>query len=355
MALDPQVQYVLDRVREAGAPEYWQMTPEQARDWHNRKAGILDVESAPVFKVENRAVSGSRGAIPLRIYTPREVAAPFPVLLWLHGGGHVIGSLDSYDAVCRQLALQADCLVVSVDYRLAPEHKFPAGVEDAFEALTWVGRHVDELGGDPKRIAVGGDSAGANLAAVCAILARDAGFPHLLFELLIYPRTASDEDSRSHIEFADGYLLTRRIIQWFHGHYRASEEDRRDFRYAPLVCNDLSRLPPALIIVAEFDPLKDEGLEYARRLREAGNQVQAVTYAGVVHGFFSMGGAVDAGRLAQSFAAAALRNSFAAGAPPASSSGGGTRQAAVVLQSRTEAAPAVPHGSQAERTWGQFI
>jgi acetyl esterase len=314
MALDPQVQYVLDRVRKAGVPEYWQMTPEQARDWHNRKAGILDIKPAPVFKVENRAIPSRRGAIPLRSYTPREAAEGLPVLVWLHGGGHVIGSLDSYDAVCRQLALQADCVVVSVDYRLAPENKFPAGVEDAFEALTWVGRHAGELGADPTRVAVGGDSAGANLAAVCAILARDAGFPHLLFELLIYPRLAPDEDSPSHRELAHGYLLTRRTILWFHDHYRASDEDRRDFRYAPLVCHDLSRLPPALIIVAEFDPLKDEGLEYARRLGEAGNQVEAVTYPGVVHGFFSMGGAVDAGRHAQAFAAAALRRGFATGA-----------------------------------------
>lgn len=313
MALDPQVQDVLDRVRKAGVPEYWQMTPEQARDWHNRKAGILDIEPAAVFKVENRAIPGGGGAIPLRIYTPRDAVGGFPVFVWLHGGGHVIGSLDSYDAVCRQLALQADCVVVSVDYRLAPEHKFPAGVEDAFKALTWVGRHAGALGADPQRIAVGGDSAGANLAAVCAILARDTGFPRLLFELLIYPRTAADEDSPSHREFEDGYLLTRRTILWFHDLYRASDEDRRDFRYAPLICRDLSRLPPALIIVAEFDPLKDEGLAYARRLREAGNEVEAVTYAGMVHGFISMGGAVDAARHAQSFAAAALKRRFAGG------------------------------------------
>jgi acetyl esterase len=233
----------------------------------------------------------------------------------------VIGSLDSYDALCRQLALQTDCFVVSVDYRLAPEHRFPAGVEDAFEALTWVGRHAGEFGGDPQRIAVGGDSAGGNLAAVCAILGRDAGFPPLQFELLIYPRTAPDEESPSHRALADGYLLTRRTILWFHDLYRASDEDRRDFRYAPLVCRDLSRLPPALVIVAEFDPLKDEGLEYARRLRAAGNPVEAVTYAGMVHGFISMGGAVDAARHAQSFAAAALRRRFAAvGARPSSSS-----------------------------------
>ncbi len=164
---------------------------------------------------------------------------PFPVLVWLHGGGHVVGSLDSYDALCRQLALQGDCIVVSVAYRLAPEHKFPAGVEDSFAALRWAGGHAAEIGGDPERLAIGGDSAGGNLAAVCAILARDAGFPALLLQLLVYPRTAPDEDFASHHEFAEGHLLTRKTILWFHDHYRASDADREDFRYAPLICTDL--------------------------------------------------------------------------------------------------------------------
>jgi acetyl esterase len=191
------------------------------------------------------------------------------VMVWLHGGGHVVGSLTSYDALCRMLALEADCIVVSVDYRLAPEHKFPAGVDDCIAALVWAGAHAAEIGGDPDRIAVGGDSAGGNLAAVCAILARDRGFPRLVFQLLVYPRTAPDEELPSHYTYAEGHLLTRRAILWFHEHYRASDADRGDFRYAPLLCPDLTRLPPALVIVGECDPLRDDGITYARALRPA--------------------------------------------------------------------------------------
>jgi acetyl esterase/lipase len=310
MPLDPQVEQVLALVRAAGNREYWQMTPQEARDWHNRKAGLLDIKPAPVLRSEDRAIAGPRGDIPLRIFTPRESVEPLPVLVWLHGGGHVVGSLDSYDALCRSLALQADCVVVSVGYRLAPEHKFPAGVEDSFAALQWAGTHAAEFGGDATRLAIGGDSAGGNLAAVCAILARDAGGPRLVLQLLVYPRTAPNEDSPSHHARAEGYMLTRKTILWFHDHYRASDEDRNDFRYAPLVCADLSRLPPALIVVAEYDPLRDDGVLYAEALKRAGNTVTLTEYAGMVHPFFSMGGAIDMGRKAQADAALALRAAF---------------------------------------------
>jgi acetyl esterase len=312
MPLDPQVKRVLALIREAGNPEYWQMTPEQARDWHERRAGILDIKPQPVSNVEDRHIPGPSVRIPVRVYTPRESAEPFPLLVWLHGGGHVVGSLNSYDAVCRSLSLQADCLVLSVDYRLAPEHKFPAGVQDSFAALSWVMGHAKELGADASRIGIGGDSAGGNLAAVCAILARDASLPLLKQQLLVYPHTAPDEESVSHHEFADGYLLTRRSILWFHGHYRSSEADRQDSRYAPLLCPDLSNLPPALLIVAECDPLRDDGIAYAERLKREGNLVELAQYAGMVHPFFSMGGAVDAGRHAITHAAGALKRAFAA-------------------------------------------
>jgi acetyl esterase len=221
-----------------------------------------------------------------------------------------VGSLDSYDAVCRQLALQGDCIVVSVAYRLAPEHKFPAGVEDSFAALRWVAQHATKIGGDANRLAIGGDSAGGNLAAVCAILARDAGTPKLAMQLLVYPRTAPDEEFPSHYEFAEGHLLTRKTILWFHRHYRASDADRRDFRYAPLICNDLSRLPPALIIVGECDPLRDDGIKYAERLQREGNVVELTDYPGMIHPFLSMGGAVDAGRRALAQVATAARRAF---------------------------------------------
>ena len=261
MPLDPQVQVVLEKIRAAGNPEYWQMTPQQARDWHNRKAGLLDVKPEAVFKTGDRSIPGLAGSIPVRIFIPHQATEPLPVLVWLHGGGHVVGSLESYDALCRQLALQGDSLVVSVAYRLAPENKFPAGVEDSFAALQWAAEHAAGIGGDPNGLAIGGDSAGGNLAAVCAILARDAGSPKLMMQLLVYPRTAPDEKFPSHYEYAEGHLLTRKTILWFHQHYRASDADRQDFRYAPLLCKDLSRLPRALIIVGECDPLRDDGIE----------------------------------------------------------------------------------------------
>ena len=311
MPLDPQAAALLEKVRAAGHPEYWQMTPQQARDAHNRRAGILGIPPATVFDVADRRIPGPAGEIPLRVYTPRTSATPLPVLVFLHGGGHVIGSLDSYDALCRQLALEADCVVVSVDYRLAPEHKFPAGVDDAFAALAWVGEHADAVGGDAKRIAIGGDSAGGNLAAVCAILARNAGGPPLRFQLLIYPRTAPDEELPSHHAFAEGHMLTRRSILWFHEHYRASDADRRDFRYAPLIHPDLAGLPPALVIVGECDPLRDDGIAYAQRLQADGTPAELVQYEGMIHPFLSLGGVLDAGRHALTRSAQALRRAFA--------------------------------------------
>lgn len=311
MPLDPQAAALLAKVRAAGNREYWQMSPQEARDTHNRRAGVLGIPPPAIFDAANRRIPGPAGEIPVRIYTPRKAATPLPVLVYLHGGGHVIGSLDSYDAICRQLALEADCIIVSVDYRLAPEHKFPAGVDDAFDALTWVGRHAAELGGDRDRIAIGGDSAGGNLAAVCAILARDAGGPNLRFQLLVYPRTAPDEDLPSHHEFAEDYMLTRRSILWFHDHYRASDADRHDFRYAPLIHPDLSALPPALVIVGECDPLRDDGIAYAKKLQAGRTPAELAQYAGMIHPFLSLGGVLDAGRHALGRAGHALRGAMA--------------------------------------------
>jgi len=309
--LDPQAERVLLLVRWSVVPQYSEMTPAQARYWHNRKAGLLDVRPQTVFSVEDCSIDGPGTEIGLRIYTPRKPTGLFPVLVWLHGGGHVVGSLDSYDPLCRTLALLADCLVVSVDYRLAPEHKFPAAVNDCFAALSWVARRGESIiGSDPTRIAIGGDSAGGNLAAVSAILARDDGFPPLVFQLLVYPRTAPDEEFPSHHEFAEGYLLTRKTIRWFHNQYLRREENRRDFRYAPLICDDLSGLPPALVMVGECDPLRDDGIAYAERLQHEGNAVELSVYPGMIHAFFSMGGAIDAGRRAHEHAATALKRAF---------------------------------------------
>src|SRR5258706_5765659 len=181
MSLDPQVVAVLDKIRAAGNPEYWKMSPQQARDWHIRKAGILDIKPVAVHETADRSIAGPDGPVPVRIYQPFASTTSLPVLVWLHGGGHVVGSIETYDAICRMFCVSVGCIVVSVDYRLAPEHKFPAGVEDSFAALQWAVAHAGEFNGDPNRVAIGGDSAGGNLAAACAILARDHGVP-LVFQ-----------------------------------------------------------------------------------------------------------------------------------------------------------------------------
>lgn len=311
MALDPQVEILLGLARKANLPEVWQLTPDQGREQYLARVNKLKF-SETIFRAEDRRIAGPGSDIALRIYTPREIKTgeKLPVLVWLHGGGFVIGSLETHDSVCRMLANQADCIVVAVDYRLAPESKFPAAVEDCQAALKWVALHAVEFGGDASCIAVGGDSAGANLATVIAILARDAAHPKLAFQLLIYPCTAPEPETASHHKFKEGYVLSRNSITWFYRQYLRSGKDVKDFRFAPLVHDDLSGLPPSLIIVAGYDPLRDEGIEYARKLIEAGNRVRLSNYEGMVHGFYLMGGAVDAARRAVAESAEAMRETF---------------------------------------------
>jgi acetyl esterase len=311
MALDPQVEIILGLAKKANLPEVWQLTPDQGREQYLARVNKLKFSEA-ILRTEDRRIAGPGSDIGLRIYTPRELKAgeKLPVLIWFHGGGFVIGSLETHDSVCRMLANRADCLVVAVDYRLAPEHKFPAAVEDCHVALNWVATHAVELGGDTNCIAVGGDSAGGNLAAVMAILARDAAHPKLAFQLLIYPCTAPEPETASHHKFREGYILSRNSITWFYRQYLRTGKDVNDFRFAPLIHDDLSGLPPALIIVAGYDPLRDEGIEYTKKLIEAGNRVRLANYEGMVHGFFLMGGAVDAARRAVAESAQALREAF---------------------------------------------
>lgn len=310
--LDPQIERILLQVKKAAYPEFWQLTPAQARAQYEKTAPVLDARPIGLYEVDNLDIPGPHGPIPVRVYTPRppQAGERLPLLVWLHGGGFVVGSLNSYDALCRQLARRADCIVVAVDYRLAPEHKFPCAVDDSFAALNWVAAHADPLHADPTRLAIGGDSAGGTLAAACTLLARDHGGPALCFQLLVYPGVAAKPDSASHHEFAEGYILSRHSILWFFNHYLRDERDCYDPRFAPLVAEDLSRLPPALLIVAGFDPLRDDELAYYRRLQEAGNQVELAYYAGMVHAFFSFSGAVDAAREAVDRAAGALRRAF---------------------------------------------
>ncbi|HEU5368111.1 MAG TPA: alpha/beta hydrolase [Ktedonobacterales bacterium] len=307
MPLDPQAQIFLDQMAALDAPPMHTLTPEQVRE--NIKLQPMLMEPEPVAQVENRTIPGPAGAIPVRVYTPAG-SGPFPVLVFFHGGGWVICDLDTHDGICRSLCNGAGCVVVSVDYRLAPEHKFPAAPEDCFAATQWVAGHAAEVNGDPGRIAIGGDSAGGNLTAVVAQMARDRNGPKLAFQLLIYPATDFTFSGPSLKENADGYFLTREDMDWFSNHYLRSETDKKDPLASPMLAADLSRLPPALVITAEYDPLRDEGETYGRRLKEAGVPTIVSRYEGMIHGFF--GFPFDVSKRAQDEASRALRAAFAA-------------------------------------------
>jgi acetyl esterase len=310
MKLDPQAAQVLEWVHRADVPDYADMSPVEARALFEKSAPTLDAQPEALFRVEDRNIPGPGGDILVRIYTPEESAAPLPAMVWIHGGGFVIGSVDSYDGVCRAMCKQSGAIVVSVNYRLAPEHPHPAAVDDCFAAVQWVAANAASFGGDASRLAVAGDSAGGNLAAVCAILARDHGGPELKRQILVYPATAPDCDSESHHLFGVGHLLTRRMILYFFGMHSGGQDHTQDFRYAPLITPDLSGLAPALVIVAGFDPLRDEGIAYANRLKEAGNPVDLLAFDGMVHGFFSLSGYIDAGKIAIGEVVKSLRAGF---------------------------------------------
>ena len=309
MPLDPQAKAVLDQFASMGGPQLHEMSVAQARELI---LGMVALAGEPesIARIENRTVPGPAGEIPIRIYTPVGTA-PFPVLVYFHGGGWVIGNLDTHDGICRSLANRVGCLVVSVDYRLAPEHPFPAAPEDCYAATRWLAEHAGSLGGDKGRIAVGGDSAGGNLAAVGALMARDRGGPKLAFQLLVYPVTDADFETRSYRENAEGYFLTRADMVWFWNHYAPRQEDRRNPYAAPLRAASLRGLPPALVITAEFDPLCDDGNAYAARLREDGVPVRLSQQDGLIHGFFQMGAVIDRGRASVDEAARALKDAFA--------------------------------------------
>jgi acetyl esterase len=283
MPLDPDVQAMLDELAGAGFPGLASMTPERARAFASGMAASLPPGPA-LPSVADTTIPGSAGPVPIRVYTP-EGTAPFPVVLYFHGGGWVFGDLDLSDAHVRQLAKDAGCLVVSVAYRLAPEHPFPAALDDCWSATTWVAAHAEELGGDGSRVIVADDSAGANLAAVVARRARDRGEPRLCYQVLLCPVLDHDLDRRSYRENAEGFLLTRADMAWFWAHYVPDESRRSHPDASPLRAESLAGLPPANIVTAEFDPLRDEGDAYAARLAEAGVAVAHACYPGVIHGF----------------------------------------------------------------------
>ncbi|MBI5910748.1 MAG: alpha/beta hydrolase [Betaproteobacteria bacterium] len=295
MAVDPQMQGVLERVANSALPPYHTLSAGEARRLYKETRAALSPPVPGVEAVRGLAASGPAGPIPLRLYRGLGTAAgaPLPLLVYFHGGGWTIGDLDTHDIVCRTLANRARCAVIAVDYRMGPEHKFPAAVEDCIAATRWVAEQGSALGIDATRIAVGGDSAGGNLAAVVAIALRDALGPPLVFQALAYPATDQRLGSASHAKFGEGYLLTRDHLLWFRDNY-LSPGDYDDWRASPIRAADLARLPPAHIITAGYDPLLDEGRAYSDRLVAAGVPVLYECFEGMAHGFLTMGGVVAA-------------------------------------------------------------
>jgi acetyl esterase len=306
MPLDPQAKVILDMV-EATRVE---IPPEQRVEATRTGWGLM-LQSAggppePVFGIEARDADG----VPVRVYRPSP-ARGLPVFVVFHGGGWVIGSAEEFDVIARQLANASNAIVVSVDYRLAPEHPYPAPLDDCWRALRWSAAHAAELGGDPGRFAVGGDSAGGNLAAVCARRARDQGGPALTLQVLVYPVCDCDFSTGSYLANAEGYLLEREQMQWFFDCYTdGGKFDAADPSISPLRAADLHGLPPALVLTAEYDPLRDEGEAYAAKLRDAGVVVEQRRYDGLIHGFFGLSGAFDAGHEAVVLVGIALRRAF---------------------------------------------
>jgi len=309
MALEPQTEKILALIQERqGDFELGRTDVATAR----RVSADRPLPPGPDCHVEDRSLSGPGGELAVRCYRPLEADGALGGLVYFHGGGFVMGNLDGHDGVCRQLAVESGAAVVSVDYRLAPEAKFPSAPDDCLAATRWVHENAASLGIDPSRVAVGGDSAGATLAAVTALAARDAGDLPLVFQLLVYPVTDwRTMDSPSYSENAEGYFLTRLGCQWFREQYARDEADWSDPRFSPLLEKDLSRLPSALVITAEHDPLRDDGQAYAEALRAAGGAVTYSRYDGTIHGFFSLYAFLDVGRAAVGEAARALREAFA--------------------------------------------
>ena len=291
MTLHPQAKVVLDQLASLQMPALWEVSAEEARE-NSRARRVMPENPEQVHDVQNRSVPGPGGDIPVRIYRS-SAAGDHPLLVWYHGGGWVIGDLDMADPSCRALANHAGAVVVSVDYRLAPEHRFPAAIDDCYAATVWAVEHAAELGADPARVAVGGDSAGGNLAAAVALRARDESGPAIGHQLLVYPVIERNFGTASYRDNAEGYLLTKQAMEWFWDHYMGPGGDDQSPYVAPIKAKSLAGLPPALVITAEYDPLRDEGEAYAKALEAAGVPVTCTRYAGQIHGFFGMGGVLD--------------------------------------------------------------
>ncbi|MEJ2287176.1 MAG: alpha/beta hydrolase [Deinococcales bacterium] len=311
MPLDPQARALLDELDAAGGPPASTRPPAEARRVASEDARRYAAPPEPVAEVRDLSVEGPAGAVPVRVYTPPG-PPPFPVLVYFHGGGFLFGGPDEVDDAVRHLAARTPCVAVSVDYRLAPEHPFPAAAEDAFVALSWAQRHAEELDADPQRIAVAGDSAGGNLAAVVCLMARDRGLPPPLLQLLVYPVVdfAHPERYPSTEENGEGYLLTKQDMETFRDHYLPDGASVANPYASPILADSLGGLPPAWVLLAGYDPLRDQGARYAERLRQSGGRAELRTYPDMIHGFFTMAGVLDRGREARDEAAERLRRAF---------------------------------------------
>jgi acetyl esterase len=304
--LSPAMSGLLERIRRAHRPPLHTLSPQEARRAYAAGAEVLDLPRAALGRVEDLVLPGAAWPLPARLYAPSHER--LPVLLYLHGGGFVVGGLETHDSLCRQLALRSGGAVLALDYRLAPEHRFPAAQDDVWSALRALAVQADALGLDGRRLAVGGDSAGATLAAVAAIQARDHGLA-LALQLLFTPGTSADDCHASRHLFANGFLLDAITIEWFFDH-AIDRSQRHDWRFAPLLAEDLEGLAPACIVLAECDPLVDEGLAYADRLRAAGVPVDLELARGLTHDFIKMGRALKEAGAAQQFAAEALAQAW---------------------------------------------
>ena len=306
--LTPAMRDVISRMARAERPPFHTLTPAQARAAYEAGSGVLDIPRPVLKRVEDFSIPARDGhALPARLYAPSHEM--LPVLLYFHGGGFTIGSLATHDVLCRQLSHLAGCAVVSLDYRLAPEHQFPTAANDAWDALQWLAANAAALGLDARHLAVGGDSAGGTLAAMSAILARDAGMT-LALQLLFYPGCAAHQDAPSHRRFAQGFVLEEADIRWFFNLYLRSPENREDWRFAPLLAPQVDDVAPAWLGLAECDPLVDEAVMYGDKLRAAGVPVELEIYRGVTHEFIKMGRILPEARHAHADAARALRHAF---------------------------------------------
>ncbi len=309
MPVDPQVQEVLDQIAALGLPPHYEVGAVQARE----NAKLRPRPPGPdVAAVENTVVAGPGGDVPVRVYRP-EGDGPFPMLVWIHGGGMVVGTIETCDAACRRICLDAGCVVISPAYRLAPEDPFPAAPEDCYAVARWAAENAESLRGDASRLAVGGESAGGNLAAVVSMMARDRGGPAIVHQTIVNPMLDLDFDTASYLSNAEGYFLTRRTMMWYWEQYLSRPEDADDPYAVPMRADDLSGLPPALLLAGEYDPLLSETQAYAERLNAAGVPSIFSYYAGASHNFYSMPPSVDIAVRAMEEITETLRAAFGSG------------------------------------------